>query len=412
MKRIILTLTSFLLLIPALAQENSSQLKFQLYGFVRSDFFYDSRQSTTAIEGLFFLYPKDKELDAVGNDLNANPVSGFYSLATRTGVDISGLRAFNADVTARMETDFAGFSGSVTLLRIRLAFIRMNWNKSSLLIGQNWHPLFQTLIPRQITLSAGAPFQAFARSPQIRYDYRLNNFTLSAAGIYQFQHTSAGPIGKSNVYQKNALLPELTAVVDYTNQSINTGIGVNLLTLKPRLSSQIDDRIYKVDENLSSLSFQAYLRYTENLFSIGLKTTYGQNNGNLTMLGGYGIKSIDPETGKQEYTNFNFSSSFLNLSYGNKYRGNLFVGYTKNCGTDHALVENSPIYGDGMTIDNLTRLAGTFSYHIPHFMLGVEYEYSIANYGSANSFDWSKGRYSSTHAVSNHRITGVISYIF
>jgi hypothetical protein len=412
MKRIILTLTAFLSLIPALAQENSNQLKFKFYGFVRNDFFYDSRQSVIANEGLLFLYPKDKALDAVGNDLNAQSSSGFYSLSTRPGIDVSGLRVFEADVTAKMEADFAGFSGNATVLRIRLAFIKMNWEKSSLLIGQNWHPFFQTLVPGQITLSTGAPFHAFARSPQVRYDYQLKNFTLSAAGIYQYQHTSPGPEGKSNLYQKHAVLPELTAVVGYKNQSITAGVGINLLSLKPRLSSEIDNKIYKVDENLSSLSYQAYLGYTENLFSVGLKTTYGQNNGNLTMLGGYGVKSIDPETGKREYSNFNFSSSFLNLSYGKKYKGNLFAGYIKNFGSDHALVENSSIYGDGMTIDNLTRLSGTFSYNIPHFMLGVEYEFAIANYGNTDSFNWNTGRYSSTHAISNHRISGVISYIF
>jgi len=415
MKQIGLTLFTLFLIIPIFAQENSSNLQFKFRGFVRGDFFYDSRQHVASSEGLLFLYPKDREEDALGEDLNALASSGFYYLSTRPAVEVTGLKAFDAAVSAYMEGDFAGFGGaygSSTILRLRLAYMKMDWKKYSLLMGQAWHPFFLTIIPEQLSLSTGAPFQPFARSPQARFDYKMDKFTLSAAGVYQFQFTSNGPNGKSSVYQKNALLPELVAVVDYKNQSITTGLGLNFLTLKPRSQSLIDDKIYKVDENFSSLSYMAYLKYTENLFSLGVKTTYGQNNVNMLMLGGYGVKSIDPKNGKQEYTNFNYSTTWANVSYGKKYKANLFAGYSKNLGSEDSLVENSPLYGEGLAVDNLSRIVSTFSYNIPHFSLGAEYEFSKANYGDTGTFNWKKGTYSSTHAVYSHRIVGVIRYLF
>jgi hypothetical protein len=230
--------------------------------------------------------------------------------------------------------------------------------------------------------------------------------------IYQFQYTSTGPEGKSNVYQKNALLPELAAVVDYQVRSVNIGAGINYLNLKPRTRSVVAGKTYKVDESLSSLSYMAYLKYTANLFSAGLKTVYGQNDTNLSMLGGYGIKSVDATTGKQEYSNFNQSSVWLNLAYGKKYKGNLLLGYTKNRGSEDALLEGSELYGQGLTIDDLYRVCGTFTYNISHFMLGIEYEFSYANYGDKETFDWKKGTYATAHGITGHRILGVLSYLF
>ncbi|MCC8145827.1 MAG: hypothetical protein LIO93_05175 [Bacteroidales bacterium] len=167
-----------------------------------------------------------------------------------------------------------------------------------------------------------------------------------------------------------------------------------------------------MDEVIRSLSYMAYFQFSEQLFTAGIKTIYGQNNVNLNILGGYGIRSIDPVTGEFEYTNFNYSSSWLNLSYGKKYKGNLFLGYTKNMGSDDVLVEGSNLYGEGLAIDNMYRIAGNFTYNVPHFSLGLEYEFMNANYGNDGTFDWKKGEYGSTHGVTDHRITGVIRYIF
>lgn len=415
MKKALILISIILLTNPlkTLSQENKP--KFEFYGFIRADLSFDNHVSAVSNEGLFFLYPLDINSDENGEDLNAQSSLGFYSFNTRPGVNISGFRLFDSDVTARIEADFAGFggqNGNSSILRIRLAYIKMNWEKSSLLIGQDWHPFFGPVTPGQISLSTGAPFNAFNRSPQIRFDYTLNKISLSGSALYQFQMISQGPIGKSTSYQKNAMIPELAATVDFKTQNFIVGAGINFLSLKPRTQSTFNGKIYKVDEMLHSLSYTAYMKYNYDLFSASIKTTYGQNPSNLSMLGGYGVKSIDSQNGKQEYTNFNSSASWLNLSYGKKYLINFLAGYSKNLGSVDKLVENSPLYGEGMSIDNLYRIVGTFSYNIPHFKFGLEYEFSNANYGDSGTFNWETGKYASNHGVKNSRILALVVYTF
>lgn len=415
MKKLILVFVLITILIPLRAQNNDNKLKFEFYGFFRGDICYDNRISAAANEGLFFLYPLDINPDANGEDLNAQASLSLYSFNTRPGVNVSGLKIFNADATARVEADFAGFGGQYgnsSILRIRLAYMKLQWEKANLLIGQDWHPFFGPVIPGQISLNTGAPFNAFYRSPQIRFNYNFNKLAVSGSVLYQFQMTSQGPAGKSTSYQKNALIPEFAVTADYKTESLIFGAGFDVLTLKPRTQSSWNGRIYKVDEILHSLSYTAYIQYNYNLFSASAKTTYGQNRSDLSMLGGYGIKEINSETGEQKYTNFNSSANWLNLSYGKKYKVNFLAGYSKNLGSADALTENSALYGEGMTIDDLTRLAGSFTYNVPHFQLGFEYEFSRVNYGDSRTYDWKKGKYDSTHSVNSSRILAIIAYLF
>ena len=412
------TLTTVLTPLTAVAQQaqpESSKVTAGFYGFVRGDLFFDSRLNASSFERLFLLYPLDRRPDTDGADLNKVPGSSFFSFVSRAGVDVGGLRLFNAGLTAKIEADFAGFGSQFgsnrSLLRIRHAYIKMDWPRSALSIGQTWHPFFGPVQPDVLSLSVGAPFNPFSRTPQPRYDYRAGRFTLSGAAVYQFLFSSTGPEGKSHTYQSNAIMPELYAGATYSGGGLTAGAGLNYLTIKPRTQSQWNGNLYKVNERLGSLSLTAYAKYSAGLLSVGAKTVYGKNLGELTMLGGYGISAIDDHNGRQSYTNLTQSSNWLNITYGKKYMGSIFAGYTKNLGSDKALVPGSALYVDGAGVDYLYRLAGSFSFNVPHFKLGMEYEMTTAGYGDG-AINYATGRYGSTHAVTNHRIAGVIMYMF
>ena len=64
--------------------------KFKFYGQIRTDFYYNSRANEETVDGLFYMYPKDKVRDADGNDLNSTSNSNFYTLYSRLGVDVAG----------------------------------------------------------------------------------------------------------------------------------------------------------------------------------------------------------------------------------------------------------------------------------------------------------------------------------
>ena len=65
------------------------EVGYKFYGQVRADLFYNSRSNSETVDGLFYMYPKDKELDADGKDLNAKPDGNLYTMYTRLGVDLT-----------------------------------------------------------------------------------------------------------------------------------------------------------------------------------------------------------------------------------------------------------------------------------------------------------------------------------
>ena len=56
-----------------------------LYGFVRNDLYFNSRQNIESLDGLFNILPKPKDIDGFGNDLNDKPNSerSFWSKVIR-----------------------------------------------------------------------------------------------------------------------------------------------------------------------------------------------------------------------------------------------------------------------------------------------------------------------------------------
>ena len=67
-------------------------LKYDFYGFIRANLFYNSRKSVAPVDGNFYLFPLNEELDADGKDLNEHPNGEFISYTSRLGLNVKGLR--------------------------------------------------------------------------------------------------------------------------------------------------------------------------------------------------------------------------------------------------------------------------------------------------------------------------------
>ena len=204
-----------------------------------------------------------------------------------------------------------------------------------------------------MNLSTGAPFQPFNRSPQIRYRYTSGKgLQLTGAVLWQLQYLSAGPNGKSEEYIKNSCIPEVYVSADYKVDGLIAGVGMEVLSLKPRQQTTVDDRVYKVNERVTSLSFEAHAKYMTQDWVIAGKTLLASNLTQACMLGGYAVTSVDPRTGEQEYTPYRHSMTWLNVVYGKKWKPGIFVGYAKNLGTSDELVSEK-LYGTGTNLDKL-----------------------------------------------------------
>ena len=169
--------------------------------------------------------------------------------------------------------------------------------------------------------------------------FRSQGWSLTGAAIWQLQYLSTGPNGKSEEYIKNSCVPEFYAGVDYKTNNWMVGIGADLISLAPRIKSEVGDKTYKVKERVTSVSVEAHARYTDDNWKISAKTIMGENLAHLCMLGGYGVSSIDKRTGEQEYTSYRHLMTWLNVVYGKKWQPGLFVGYLKNLGAGKDIVE-------------------------------------------------------------------------
>jgi len=385
-----------------LTAQELSKLKFS--GFVRNDFFYNSRQNYDGIDGTFQYYPKPIEKDLTGIDKNDVPQSEMISIASRLILDVIGNPIFGAKSYAKIEADFAGFGANNYVLRIRHAYAKLNWEETELLVGQTWHPLFGTVMPAIPSLNAGAPFQPFNRSPQIKLKHNLNaSFSLTAAGMYQMQYLSYGPLGASNTYLKNALLPDLYLGAEYKTSNWTSGIGADIKTIKPAV------------KKITSMSAVAYTQYVHLKLQFKAKALWGQNMSDLQMPWGYGISEI--VDGNANYTNFNMMSGWINAVYGHKWQVGAFAGYSQNLGTNKELLDvggKFTAYGTGFTtanqmmVDRLFRIAPHVSYNLSNIKIGAEFDVTTAEYGTLQN----NGRVINPSMINNKRVVVSMCYFF
>jgi len=331
----------------------------------------------------------------------------MLSIQTRLGVDINGSTLLGAKSSAKIEADFSGFGANFYVLRLRQAYAQLNWEKTELLVGQTWHPLYGNVIPTTPSCNNESPFQPSNRSPQVRVKYNLSiSLSLTAAAIYQMQYTSLGPLGASSSYLKNALLPNLFLGAESKTKHWISGIGMDLKTIKPDV------------ELLTSASAVIYAQYSIPKFQLKAKALWGENLSDHRLPWGYGIGGINIATGDSTYTNFNSISSWIDAVYGTKWQVGVFVGFSQNLGTNQNLLADSngkyTVYGAGFftknqqMLDRLYRIAPQVSYNLPNLKFGVEYELTSANYGTLQS----TGRVVNPYMVNNHRVVASISYIF
>lgn len=396
------------------AQKKRFDYKF--YGQVRTDLFYNTRSNSETVDGLFYMYPLDENLDPNGHDLNGVGNGNFYTLYTRLGVDVTGPMLGKAKTSAKVEVDFRGSGTTYSLFRIRHVYFNLDWGKSALLVGQTWHPLYGDVAPEILNLNMGAPYQPFSRAPQIRYRFTSNNFMLTAAAIWQSQYLSVGPktnkpgetsTQKSQEFMKKSCVPEFYLGVDYKRPGLIAGAGLHVSSITPRTQSETEDAVYFVNERVTGISGEAHVKYTKENWLVSAKTVLGTNLTQTSTVGGYGITSIDEVTGKQQYSPLRTSSTWVNVAYGKKWRPALFFGYLKNLGATKEVPYGA--LGTGTTLDQLFTGTAELTYNIPHWKFGAEYSLCNAWYG--DEFD-AKAKAINSHSILNHRIVLVALFQF
>jgi hypothetical protein len=389
------------------AQEAST---YKLYGFSRSDFYSDTRKMSANVLDLFSLYPMYKDINASGEDLNALSSAGLLSVTTRMGLDFSTPAGIFGAKTAvaKIETDFGG-SPTYMLLRIRQAYTQIIWEKSSLLVGQTWHPMFVNATqPNVLSLNTGSPFQPFNRSPQVRFDYQMNKLKLTAAAIYQMMYASQGPEGPTSTYQKNAILPDLFVSLEYKKNNMLVGLGGDYKSILPTRYITDDNSIKHINHNtLRTPSIMVFGVLNSGKLTIKAKALFGQNLTEHNIIGGY---SITPDN---KYIPYNSFSSFIHFNYGTTHQFGLLAGFSANLGPSKTIPVGSNFYGLGVDgtnmVGNIFRITPTYSYNIKNWRMGVELEYTNAGWGKRSL---ENGKILNLSRSDNYRIYAILMYKF
>ncbi len=362
-------------------KKQEDKIKLSLSGFVKHDMFWDTRQTVSAREGHFLLFPSPVEKDANGDDINEGMNFNFLSLQSRIALNIKGTEALGANLSGKIEGDFfAQANDNINLFRLRHAYMKLNWTNTELLFGQYWVPMFITdCFPGTVSFSTGVPFQPFGRSPQVRLTHKLGKVKLIAIANSQRDYSSRGDLGVSSSYLRNSAIPEISGQVHFKlNDAILFGFNASYKQIMPRKET---DKGYKTSETIGGFNSLAFIRIKTKPITIKMQTIYGQNIPDVLSIGGFAVAdTTDKSKGFVKYTTLNTFSTWADIqTNGKKLQLGIFAGYSKNMGANDEV--NGPTFGLGTSIESLFRVSPRISYKVNKLKFALEGEYTVANYG-------------------------------
>lgn len=378
-----------------LSQEATSPYKLSVSGNVRVDALFDSRQVVEAREGFLLFFPKRPEFDKNGKDIYAHPSFNQYAMASRVTLKATGPDVLGAKVLGLIEADFTGASNIENNgLRLRHAYISLQWDKTRLMVGQYWHPLdVPEMIPNVLALNTGAPFHSFSRQPQVRIDYKMGYINLVAVAAAQRDYINAGPDGSSSAYLRNSVIPNFHGQIQFKKDGLFAGAGIDYKRLTPKLQ---EDSIYTGDIHLDCFSYTAFLSFTQENLSIKTQYTLGRALNDHLMMGGFGKILPGENQTNISYTALTHHYVWVNAAYTlNKWQPSLFLGYLKNAGAGEPVYKNQ-MYARGADIDYLYRVSPMITCTTGKLSLLAEFEYTVAAYGNVTE----------TFTVKNTKETG------
>ncbi len=379
-------------------------------GFVKTDYWVDSRTVVAAREDLFLLYPSRERLDEKGRDIHGDPVFNFSAITSRVATHITGPDAFGAKVSGVIEADFSGVTDAdINGFRLRHAYLNLSWERWDLLLGQWWHPMFSAaVLPDVVSLNTGAPFQPFIRNPQASLTYHHGQSSWIISMIGQRDNASDGPHGASPDYLRHTTIPNFHLQWTRNHQHLTTGLAADYKVIRPRMETEgvlEDDASLYTDEQIATYAFMAFGGFSRGKLNLKAKTIYGQNLSEHLMLGGYAEKEIDDD-GFVRYTPLNHLSSWFNMVYGERLRGGLYLGYARNLGASDDV--EGRYYGRGSDIAYLYRISPSLRFASGNVELCAELEYTAAAYGETDR----RGRVKDYQEVGNTRLLFTAFYYF
>lgn len=352
-----------------------SEIKVKIGGFVRYEAYYDTYSSVVSRDGELYLFPKAANFDNNGIDINDYGTLNMLSHLSKFNIKASGPEIFGAKSSALIEADFFGTGQTfVRLLRLRHAYMKLNWEKQELLVGHAYHPMFvPQCYPGTLTFAVAVPFNPINRSNQIRATLKpTENLSFAGAALMHTYHKSSGP-GDA---QRDAGLPDLQFQFMFTPGDLLIGGTAGYKLLKPRAVTEGGS---VTNQTIGSVNLQGFAKYAGKGFSIKAMTVFGENLTNFVSIGGYGAAEDPATVDNYTYSNIQTITYWTEITLFKNPQIGLFAGYAENLGAKGEYFSLG--YGRAENMAKTYRLSPRVTYKIKNLTLGFEVLYAVAIYG-------------------------------
>ncbi len=358
----------------------SAQSPFSLewHGFVNPHYYADSRSVVGGREDMMLFFPKPIVRDSAGRDINDGWQADMLAITARLGLRINGPDMLGAKTTAYIEGDFTGSTNAtINNLRLRHAYIDMNWEHHRLLAGQYWYAMvIHEIMPMTNPLNMGSPFHCYARQPQVRYEYHLDGFEAVAVAQWQLDNMSQGLLNgaptSSTQFARHSLLPELNAQLRYRKGVLFVGAAVNAKTIQPVVSTTQNN--LTLNTKHCSLTYSVFGSLTLKGVTFKAQTLLNNSLYEGCSLGGY-LMLADGT-----FRDWHFNTVWFDVeSNRGHWRPGLFMGYAKNI--DYGNTYFVHCFGRGHDLDYLWRIQPRLTYKtLTGLDFTAEAEYTRAGY--------------------------------
>ena len=307
-------------------EQVNQKVQVNFYGFIRNDAFVDTRQNIGAGENAVMLYPRDRQLDENGEDINATGKFHMLSIISRAGVTLKGPEILGAKSSGILEGEFFGATeGGINEFRLRHAYIMLDWEKTQLGFGQYWHPfVVLEALPNVVNYGTGAPVYGLNRNPQIRLTHKFTDKFKAIAAV----HSQRDFTPNTDPYRNG--VPAAHLQLQYKSDQLVVGLGSQYENLKPKLSSANK----KSNERAESFSLMAYAKWITKPVTLTAAAYKMQNASSFVMLGGYVGYQLPNEV--ETYKPIDTESVWLDIQQNTtgKWALGMFAGAVYNRGVD------------------------------------------------------------------------------
>lgn len=395
-------------------------------GYVNHELFADTNQIVGEAVDEYLFFPEPRVFDPDGYDINAKAQLGQATFTTRMRYNMRGPAVGSACPSAFIEGDFFGNTNLIQLgfspdllnqFRLRHALGVLEWGgDKKFFFGETWHPAYIfNCFPDTISFDGGSPVALFARDPQVCFIYSKPRFDVILVALSQVDFPSIGPTGGRSVYLRRAVVPNLHAQFKWYVYDHFVGLALDYKRLVPRLVTNTN---YKAYEHINSGLASIYCALNGEGWHVWTQYTYAQNANDLGTIGGFAVHTVEPITDRRTYTNIAVNSWWIDATkrFGDHAEPGIFLGFVKNMGSPQRIIQNivtgstteHTIYSFGENIDVIFRVVPRFRYFISDLCIGIEMEYTQADYGTITNF----GTVVATIPARNYRALLSLLYLF